>query len=103
MLEGEVKEVQGHAISVYGNVAVMAKCSESTLMSKERWKVKERCRPDWLCLMASFETCRVQLTTRRNHRPAERTLDRRFNDDYVREIWGEVEVSESRWRQRQLL
>lgn len=51
----------------------------------------------------SFETCRVQLTTRRNHRPAERTLDRRFNDDDVCEIWGEVEVSESRWRQRQLL
>lgn len=34
MFEGEVKEVQGHAISVYGNVAMMAKCSESTLMSK---------------------------------------------------------------------
>ena len=32
MLEDEVKEVHGHAISVYGNVAVMARCPESTLI-----------------------------------------------------------------------
>jgi hypothetical protein len=32
MSEGEVKEVQGQAISVYGYVAVMARCSDSTLI-----------------------------------------------------------------------
>jgi hypothetical protein len=37
--EGDVKEVQGHAISVYGNVAVMARCPGSTLMFRNdgRW------------------------------------------------------------------
>ena len=31
MSEGEVKEVQGHAISVYGNVAMLVEFSDSTL------------------------------------------------------------------------
>lgn len=41
MSEGEVKEVQGQATSVYGNVAIMARCSRSTLKgtSSQWWMV----------------------------------------------------------------
>jgi hypothetical protein len=41
MSEGEVKEVQGQAISVYGYVAVMVRCSDSTLIFRSGWS-KER-------------------------------------------------------------
>jgi translation initiation factor IF-1 len=32
MSEGEVKEVQGQAISVYGDEAVMVRCRDGTLI-----------------------------------------------------------------------
>lgn len=39
MSEGEVKEVQGHAISVYGNVAIMRKYSRGTLEGSTQYLV----------------------------------------------------------------